>query len=277
MTGFESPSESDPDSQDVHHLYHRWHTVPRRNGDALPPLEEIAFGSLGSLADQTAIVQPGADDSLEIIREAPQFAAWLRASRGNGLDAADGARRSDCERHLSLAVHQALRDLRPAFHRARRIENGVIETYELLVLPLRSPWTHSPLGLAFISEPTARSSLVDRLYQSSNEGLLALAPVRDESGALRDLQIVALNAGAGRLMRKAPDELLWQYLSGLQLGLRSRGVMERLLRVIEQDGQAEFELSYTLEDGSALYLEVSASCVDEMLSVTLICSSRHLI
>lgn len=243
-------------------LCERWQAA-RRPGAMLPPYEEIALGHLGRLADGTALIRVEGGE-LAILRMAPRFEAWLY---GSDLDR-DTPGRSDCARVLRQGVCRALTDARPERQTASRVENGIVERHEILALPLQTQWGF-PLVLVYVGEPSLRSSLIERVYQSTHEGILAFTPVRDEHGQLCDLQIVTLNAGAAALMRQPASALLWQPLSGLQLGLHAHSIIARLLGLVERGGSADFELDY-VRDGVEFFLKVSASVLDDLLVVTLV-------
>ena len=256
-----SRSEASP-ATDLHVLCERWWTA-RKPGAALPSYEDVALGNLGRLADRTAVVQSGPSD-LTIVRMAASFASWLHGPIVGGVR----SERSDCARLLRQSVSRALEVQQPSRQTASRVEHGVVEIHEILALPLQTRWG-DPVVLVYVSEPTRRSSLVEHVYQSTKEGILALTPVRDGNGIPCDLQIVTLNAGAAHLMRRHPDELLWQHLSSLQLGLHAHSILERLFALIGSGGTVEFELDY-VRDGEPLFLRVSASAHDDLLIVTLV-------
>lgn len=230
---------------------------------ALPRYEDVALGTLGRFADSTAIVRLDGDE-LSIVRIAPHVAVWLHGA----ADGQSPRERSDCTRVLRQVVHRALQTGRPAQEAASRVENGVVEVHQILVLPLETHWGF-PVALVHVGEPESRSSLVEQVYHSTTEGILALIPVRDVDGALQDLQIVALNAGAATLMRQPASALLWQHLSAIRLGSRAEDIVTRLHAVVETGGRIDFELDYVV-DQRELFLKVAASTLGDLLVITLV-------
>jgi diguanylate cyclase (GGDEF)-like protein/PAS domain S-box-containing protein len=230
---------------------------------ALPPYEDIALGTLGRFADSTAVVRLDGDD-LSVVRMAAHVAAWLH---GSAVDPSK-PERSDCARLLRQVVHRALQTGQPEQQAASRVENGIVEVHQILALPLRTHWGF-PVALVYVSEPESRSSLIEQVYQSTKEGMLAFIPVRDADGALQDLQIVTLNAGAAMLMRQPASALLWQPLSAIRLGSRAVDIINRLHAVVEAGGHDDFELDYSV-DQQEVFLKVTASAIGDLLVVTLV-------
>jgi diguanylate cyclase (GGDEF)-like protein/PAS domain S-box-containing protein len=229
----------------------------------LPSYGEIALGNLGRLADRTALIRFDAGE-LTILRMAPVFEAWLHGASSDGIV----SERSDCARLLRQNVRCALARSQPERQTASRVENGIVERYEILALPLLTQWGF-PVVLVYVGEPSLRSSLIERVYQSTHEGIVAFAPMRDENGTLCDLQIVTLNAGAAHLMRRPASAILWRPLSALQLGTHESSIKVRLLDLVETGGSDNFELDYVW-GGTELFLKVSASVLDDLLVVTLV-------
>ena len=245
-----------------HVLSQRWYAA-RKPGMILAPYEEVALGTLGRFAEATVLVQLDGD-VLTYLQMAPFVAAWLQ---GTPTDAA-GVERSDCARLLGQIVRRALRSCVPEQQIASRVENGIVEVYEILALPLKTHWGF-PVTLVHVSQPKARSSLVEQVYQSTREGVLALTPVWNEQDQLCDFQIVTLNAGAAKLIGRPTDSLLWQSLSVVHLGRYTEEIFSRLSAVVKNSGGDEFELDY-VRDGQQIYLKVAVSTLTDLIVVTLV-------
>lgn len=124
----------DSSANPVRILCDRWQGA-RSAEAALPPYGDIALGNLGRLADRTALIQVDAGD-LTILRMAPQFEVWLHGAQSDRV--ASG--RSDCSRLLRQSVCRALARSQPEQQTASRVENGIVERYEILALPLVTQW-----------------------------------------------------------------------------------------------------------------------------------------
>jgi hypothetical protein len=170
-------------------LCERWQAA-RPTAGGLPAYGEIALGNLGRLADRTALIRVDAGD-LTILRMAPLFEAWLHGAPSDRV----APERSDCGRLLRQSVRRALARSQPERHTASRVEDGIVERYEILALPLLTKWGF-PVVLVYVGALGIRASLIERVYQSTHEGLVAFTPVRDDEGRVSDLQIVTLNAGS---------------------------------------------------------------------------------
>ncbi len=184
---------------------------------------------------------------------------------GNAHDAA-GVERSELR-----AASRSNRAARPAELRAGAADRQpgrerIVEVYEILALPLKTHWGF-PVTLVHVSQPKARSSLVEQVYQSTREGVLALTPVWNEQDQLCDFQIVTLNAGAAKLIGRPTDSLLWQSLSVVHLGRYTEEIFSRLSAVVKNSGGDEFELDY-VRDGQQIYLKVAVSTLTDLIVVT---------
>jgi diguanylate cyclase (GGDEF)-like protein/PAS domain S-box-containing protein len=129
-----------------------------------------------------------------------------------------------------------------------------------------------PLGrtllAAFVREHGTRYNLVDTIFRSTDEGILALAAVRDAEGRAIDFQIVAFNEGAARLLQFAEHDLRWRRLSELQCGLSAPASFERLLATLETGRHDRFELALG-QTGAETYLNVGVAAVGDLVSATL--------
>ena len=245
-------------------LCRKWHTSIPPGAD-LPPFEELALGSLGRMADGVALVQSLASGGFELLRAGPDFEQWAgQAERNLAIDALC----PEYARPLQEVLGRALRDGAPAETVAYGVRDGFVSSYDLLALPLANRWGQ-PLLLVYVQAHAERYSLIDAMFRTTREGLVALAVVRDATGAPKDFQIVALNDGAVQLMRRPAEALRRQHLSELFVHLRPSGALARLFAVLENGGSAQFELDYPLVDGGVLHLNVGASAMGDLLTITL--------
>ncbi len=100
---------------------------------------------------------------------------------------------------LGAVVAQSIEASGPVPYRAHRVAEGMVETYEMLAFPMACRWGQSLVGV-YVAEAGTRYNLVDTIFRSTNEGILALAAIRNTSGAATDFQIVAVNHGAAELL-----------------------------------------------------------------------------
>jgi diguanylate cyclase (GGDEF)-like protein/PAS domain S-box-containing protein len=138
----------------------------------------------------------------------------------------------------------------------------------LLALPLSSG-RGLPLVLACVRETASELSLLHTISEATHQGILALAPIRNEGGEIVDFQIVAVNDSAAALMRRRRAELLWARASQLKVGMRSLGLFERLEIVLREGRRDEFDLCYEMLDKSELHLRVSAAPIDDLIAISL--------
>ena len=232
-------------------------------GRALPPYEDIVLGSLGRLADRLLVVEqvPG---GFKVLRCGPGIREALGADVERKLTA---ELPREFAGPLGVTLDRAVKAGQPACEHARRVRGGMVETFELLALPLWCRWGSTLLAV-HISAVGAPFNLIDTIFRSSEEAILALAAVRDGAGALIDLQIVAFNAGAQRLLGRPAPELQWGYLSALTHELNRPSTLARLFAVLETGQNRQFELPLTLE-GNEIHLSVRVAAAGDLLSATL--------
>jgi diguanylate cyclase (GGDEF)-like protein/PAS domain S-box-containing protein len=173
----------------------------------------------------------------------------------------------DCLAPTLQAIGEALQSQQPVESVAYRVRNGVVESYELLFLPTACRWG-PPLIAIYVHECGSRYDLVDGIFNATGDGILALAAIRDATGMTRDLQIVALNEAAARLLGVDRGKLLWRNFSDVELDFDSARAFACLLKA-SQTGRADsFELTLPGTSESK-HLKVSISPVNDLLSITL--------
>jgi diguanylate cyclase (GGDEF)-like protein/PAS domain S-box-containing protein len=233
-------------------------------GRPLPPYEELVLGSLGKLADHLIVLEGEAPGHFKVLRAGRSIVEWI----GHAIDRTPlDALPRDCAAPLREILMRALQAGQPVATEARRVRDGMVETFELLALPMSCRWG-STLIAAYVREHGIRYNLVDTIFRSTDEGILALAALRDIDGRATDFQIVALNAGAARLLRLPEAELRWRRLSEVNSGLSAPAAFARLLATLQTGRHDRFELtvSSAAED---LHLNVGVAAVGDLVSATL--------
>jgi diguanylate cyclase (GGDEF)-like protein/PAS domain S-box-containing protein len=248
---------------DIPVLRRKWRAA-RSPGRALPPYEDVVLGSLGRLSDHLVLVAGDQPANYKVMQAGRGVQEWI------GFDIRDrhiADLPPNCALSISEAISQALRAHEPTFSVAHRVRAGEVETYEILALPMACRWGQPVIG-AYIKEKDVRYSLIDAIFQSTTEGMLALAAVRDAHNKAVDFQIVALNEAAAQLLGQPESALLWRRFSELPGGLNAADVMQRLLATLEAGTNSQFELTINVDDND-LHLKVGISSTGGLLSVTL--------
>ena len=231
----------------------KWRTA-LAPGQTLPPYEEIVLGSLGRLADHLMLVSGETPESFNVLQAGHGIRDWFgfdtRQSRISDLP-------PDCALSIGTAIAQALNAREPIFSIAHRVRDGVVATYEILALPMSCRWGPPVVG-AYIKEKEVRYNLVDAIFRSTSEGILALVAVRDSNNLPVDFQIVALNDATARLLGMPPAALLWRRFSEIEGGLNAAGFTSRLLATLEA-GRHHHDI----------HLKVGLSPTGDLLSITL--------
>ena len=157
-------------------------------GKKLPQYEDVVLGSLGRLADHLVLFEGDASGAaFRVLRAGRKIRDWIGFDVRNKA-IADLPR--DCAIALGAVVAQSIEARAPVPYRAHRVADGMVETYEMLAFPMACRWGQSLVGV-YVAEAGTRYNLVDTIFRSTNEGILALAAIRNTSGAAIDFQIVA--------------------------------------------------------------------------------------
>ncbi|HWM48338.1 MAG TPA: EAL domain-containing protein [Xanthobacteraceae bacterium] len=247
---------------DISVLRIKWHAA--LTGDStLPRYEEVVLGSLGKLADRLMLIGGDGVESFEALQVGAEVGKWT-GTEVRGRKVADFP--PDCAMSISDAIVQALAAREPTYTVSHRVRDGIVTGYEILALPMSSRWGPPVVGV-YIRENDLRYDLIDSIFRSTNEGILALAAIRDSDDKVIDFQIVALNDAAPRLLRTPAETLLWRRLSEVSGGLNSPGVRERLLNTLETGDHGDLELAVRL-DGEDVHLKLGISSTGDLLSVT---------
>jgi diguanylate cyclase (GGDEF)-like protein/PAS domain S-box-containing protein len=233
-------------------------------GRKLPPYEQVVLGSLGRLSDHLLLFEGESGTSFKVLRAGRKIRDWI-GSEIRDMRLADLPR--DCAVALGEVLAQALEASTPVPYRMHRVADGMVETYEMLAFPMSCRWG-APLAGVYVAEAGTRYNLVDTIFRSTNEGIVALGAVRNASGAAIDFQVVACNEGAARLLGVDEKELQWRRLSELSLGAPSDGIRDRLVASVGAGRFDQFEATF-VRAGSEVHVNISVASVGDLLSMTL--------
>jgi diguanylate cyclase (GGDEF)-like protein/PAS domain S-box-containing protein len=178
-----------------------------------------------------------------------------------------GQLRRDFSEPLGFVLDHALKTSQPATSHARRVRGGMVETFEFLALPLACRWGKTLIAAHVIHVGTPYN-LVDTIFRATEEGILALAAVRDGTGVPYDYQIVAFNAGAARVLGRPEQELQWSYFSNSTSGLHTPTMRQHLLAALETSQHQKFEQTLKLDDKD-IHFSVGVAAAGDLISITL--------
>ncbi len=249
--------------KDIADLRRRWR-VARSTEDRLPPYEELLLGSLGRIDDNIVLLTPIEAD-WTIHRIGRDVERWIEGGERN-------VRLSQLEPDfvwaLSNAAQFAIKNSAPHLTEAYFARHGQVQCYDILALPLANRW--GPLFVAvYIGERGPRYSLVDAVFHSSDEGVIALAVIRDEDRRPIDFQIIDLNASATKLLGRSAERLRWRRLGEGDHAFSSERVIRHLHRLLEGDARQErFEITTPSHDGT-IHVGVSLTQMGELICASL--------
>ncbi len=252
-------------SSEIELLRWRWTSARMAGLHGLPPFEELALGSLGSLVDRTALARAGVAESLTLFRLGIGFAGWIRAPDST----LEISPHSTCRaRVVHEAVTEALAEGRPVQRLAHALVNFIVCSDDILALPLANRWG-PPLCLVYVHARERTCNLLECLFQATSEGLVALASIHGRSGEPADLQILTLNNGAAALLQRPATELAGHRLSEVAISLAEPEVVSRLLDALSTGRNTSFELDQPTANGDVVHLNVGIAPMGDFLAVTL--------
>ena len=246
-------------------LVQHWQDSRRAGGGTIPSYESVVLGRLGRLADRCALVTTRGGQAATILWGGTDFAEWL------GQDVRDlspQALPDEVRRSVEEVVVSAVRAAGPAEARCDRLAEGIVTTHRLVGVPL-SQGGADTLVLVHLGDEAVRTELARALFGATEQGMLALAALRDASGAIADFKIVALNQGAARMFGRPESELQWQCLGEIVPLRPGFDAIGRLTEALAKPGRSVFELAVPRLDGRVLYLKVEVGAVGDLVAVTL--------
>ncbi len=237
-----------------------------RLGKKLPQYEDVVLGSLGRLGDHLILFEGGSSAEFKVLRAGRKVHELL------GSDLRDKRLKDlprDCAIALDDVLARAIEAGAPVPYRMYRVAEGMVETYEMLAFPMACRWGPPLMGV-YVGEAGTRYNLVDTIFRSTDEGIVALAAVRNAAGAAVDFQIVAVNQGAAELLGVDETKLQWCRLSELPLGSSARSMIERLIAGVGTGQFEQFEFAFTRNDNNLeVHVNVGIAAVGDLLSMTL--------
>ena len=238
----------------------RWETSIAGSAD-LPTFEAVGIGSIGLYAEHTALVEID-DSAIRVLQGSRVFDQWLYGSH-----LGDRPPRNDGWRTVGELSRMAIAARKPISRTATGIHGDRIETRDLLAMPLGSRW-FTRLVLFYVSEPTASYGVTEQVYQSTRDGVLMLAPIREIDGHVSDFEVVSANPGAMTLLGIETSDLLWRRWNNLPNELQRFGVQRALYETLADQEPRHFELEIDI-GGTKRCLSGSVSLVDDLVFLTL--------
>lgn len=240
-----------------------WHAAAHPSNGALPPFEELSLECPRGVAQNVALLQAGEDGEPVILDSGNAFEAWLGRQAAN-LKVGDLS--IDRARALRELYDRALREGRPVQRVAYGVVDGLVCVYDLVAAPLSSREGRPPCML-YIQERAKNFSLVEAIFQSTDEGLVALTVIRDASGVPYDFEIAALNEGAAAIMQSTVEELRGRRLSDVSEGLKAQDIFSRIIAIFNKGGRARFELACPLD--AFKHLRIGVVTMGDLVAMTL--------
>jgi diguanylate cyclase (GGDEF)-like protein/PAS domain S-box-containing protein len=173
----------------------------------------------------------------------------------------------DCALALTSASDRAIQTDEPYLAQANFARDGLVQRYDLFAMPLANRWG-SPIVAVYVHENGPRYSLVDAIFRSTEEGVIALAAIRNQDEQTIDFQIVDLNVGASHLLQQPIDGLRWGRLSERNSAFNSAHIFNKLSKVAQTGEHEIFELTVAAAS-DIVHLNVSATSMGDLVCVAL--------
>ncbi|QOZ24197.1 EAL domain-containing protein [Bradyrhizobium sp. CCBAU 51753] len=244
--------------EDVPVLRRKWQ-VALRPGENLPRYEDVMLGSLGRLADHIVLLK-WENDAFTVSRTGRYAQKWLGDER---WDIPMKALLPDCATVLTEAASNAIANNRPYLRTVHCVRDGMVRTYDVLVLPTLSRWGGMLVG-AYVNERSAQCNLLDTIFSTTDDGVISLSPIRDARGQPTDFQIVYHNPGAANLLKVPAGSLQWSRLNEGRHVLCTGAVIAQLRGVVATGGRDQFEI-----DSDDRCLRLSVITLGDILSLVI--------
>lgn len=231
-----------------------------------PRFEELALGSLGTLADDLGLMGEGPNGGLEIYYAGRSIESWLgQELRCTALEAIDPYSAA----YLGETVALATRRRGPAMQVLYCLRDGLATSREIVIFPL-STKKGATVFLVFSRERAQAHNIVDAIYRATDGGLVTLAAVFDEAAdSIVDFRILSLNDGAARLFEGSETALRWRRLSEAAPAFVRDGTLARLIELSKNRRCDEFEIAGPLPQ-SPRHLRLSAAPMGgDLVAITL--------
>ncbi len=249
---------------DMDVLRRKWNAA-LKPGYRLPPFEDIMLGSLGRLADHVMLLKGEAGTTLTLVRAGQYVRNWLGTDDN---DIAVAQLPAECAIALKDSVVAAAACSTPSSSTAYRVRDGLVETYDILAMPLANRWG-APLIAVYVRERGGRFELVDSIYRSTSEGMIALAAVRAPNGTeVVDFQILDLNEGAERLLQLPAARVRWRKIADSSHPFASAETLARLKSALSTQRREQFEVS-VIAGGKTSYVRVGVAATGDLVCATL--------
>ena len=245
---------------DVRLILRRWQAA--RIGDALPPYEELALGSIGRFAEEIAVLRCDEGRAPFLFRAGRSFRAIVgMADTSRNLEELPYA--------FSLAIGAAIDQARtagePRLAPCRWLIDGMVSTIEILALPLSCRWP-GEYFLIFLRARKDQFNLAKHLINSIQEGIVGLSPI--PRGASQDFYILSINEAAAGFLGSTAERLQFTLLSDALASIGIREIPAALLSSVSGGRISSFELAYEL-GSNKMTLQVGVDVAGGMLAVTL--------
>jgi len=246
--------------EDMPVLRRKWQ-AGLRPGEVLPRYEDVMLGSLGRLADHIVLLKIDAD-GFAVSRTGRYAQKWLGDER---WDIPMAALPPDCATVLNEAASSAANNRQPYLATAHCVRDGMVRIYDVLALPTISRWGGMLIG-AYVNERCAQYNLLDAIFSTTDDGVIAVATIRDASGEPADFQIVHHNKAAAKLLKVTAGGLQWRRLSEGGHVLCTDEVRARLREAVGSaaEGREQFEI-----DSADRALRLSVTAFGDILSLTI--------
>lgn len=142
------------------------------------------------------------------------------------------------------AIERLMRERRPILAVDRSLAPARHRFWERLILPCRNAAGEDRI-VSFVRPSGGREDLLRAVFEASQDGMIVLRAIRDESDAPRDAQVVAVNAKAAEYLGSTPALLRDARFTDVFPQPMSGHLWPRCLRVVEERAFDRFEIDVT--------------------------------
>ncbi len=222
----------------------------------------MVLGDLGRVAEHLVVLSVR-DGDWHVLSVGSTVPIWF-GGRAKGQALASLS--PDCAGAVRTIAADALTSCKPEIAQTHCARDGLVQRYKLLALPLRNRWGPEIVAV-YVGPDGPKYSLVDAIFRSTEEGVIALAPVQGVDSEI-DFQVVDLSSGAADLLGLAVETIRWRKLGQGTHVFNTPELKRKLTRILDSGGRDSFEVS-VIRNGKTLSLSVGLTSIGQLVCATL--------
>lgn len=229
-------------SRRIQRLLAMWRSL---DGDDAPHLADLVGAGLSDMAEHYCLMLPDGETWFAYVYYGRALAANTGLERTGTSTDYRPARLRD---FLNAQYRRAFDSGRPVYVVNAAHVGPLVHTWERLIVPVRAA-TNTRMLLMMAEPHELHDNLSNAILEASPDGLMALRAIEDDLGTVVDAAILTVNESACRMSRRARDQLVQARLLKAFPHLKTNGIWELCLEVMEGGAATRFDIHSGLSSG----------------------------